>query len=190
LKDDKKYWLTPPELYQELDQEFHFDYDPCPYPRPENFNGIEIPWGMSNYVNPPFRKSDGVFGAGPTAFIRKSIEEQQKGKSSVIIINTMAFINMLLGAGAECRPMGRVRWLDCKTGKPWGSPSSTTLFVLRGKEGTMKNTDPEIIKRLSSIIYIRKDILEKVKQHQRKRGIDESEAIEELIAAGYEYIGL
>ena len=24
------YWLTPPELYQELDAEFHFDFDPCP----------------------------------------------------------------------------------------------------------------------------------------------------------------
>ena len=131
---DKKYWLTPPELYGTLDNEFHFDFDPCPYPLPENFNAVTIPWGVTNYVNPPFRRSDGAFGAGPTAIIRKAIEEQGHGKTSVIIINTMSFINLLLEAGAECRPMGRVRWLDCQSGEPWSHPSNTTLFVLRGKE--------------------------------------------------------
>jgi len=123
---DKKYWLTPPELYTALDEEFNFDFDPCPYPRPDEFNGAEVPWGQSNYVNPPFRRSDGAFGA-----------EQQKGKTSVIIINTMSFINLLLEAGAECRSMGRVRWLDCRTGEPWRHPSNTTVFVLRGKEAPM-----------------------------------------------------
>ncbi|KKN75053.1 hypothetical protein LCGC14_0384270 [marine sediment metagenome] len=129
----KKFWITPPELYRELDEEFSFDFDPCPDPRPELYNGLDGPWGMSNFVNPPFRKSDGAFDAGPTAFIRKAIEEQQKGKSSVIIINTMAFINMLLEAGAECRSMGRVRWHDAQTGEEWKKPSNTSLFVLKGK---------------------------------------------------------
>lgn len=114
MGDDKRYWLVPPEVFVPLDTEFGFDFDPCPYPRPENFNGIDIPWGNVNWVNPPFRKSDGAFGAGPTAFIRKAIEEQKQGKTSVIIINTMSFINLLLEAGAECRSMGRVRWLDCR----------------------------------------------------------------------------
>lgn len=133
MDKDKKYWITPPEIYQELDREFNFNFDPCPHPRAKNFDGIKAPWGTSNFVNPPFRKSDGAFSAGPTAFIRKAIQEQQKGNSSVIIINTMSFINMLLETGAECRSMGRVRWLDCKTGKPWNHPSSTTLFILKGK---------------------------------------------------------
>ena len=133
-KLDKKYWVTPPELYQRLNDEFHFDFDPCPYPLPENFNGVEISWGISNYVNPPFRRADAMFGAGPTMFVRKAIHEQQCGKSSVIILNTMSFINMLLEAGAECRSMGRVRWLDAKTGEPWRKPSCTTLFILRGKK--------------------------------------------------------
>ena len=134
IKRVKKYWLTPLDIYRELDREFNFDFDPCPYPRPEDFNAIKVPWGKSNYVNPPFRKSDGAFGVGPTAIIRKAITEQQHGKSSVIIINTMSFINLLLEAGAECRSMGRMRWLDCKTGEPWKHPSNTTLFILKGKE--------------------------------------------------------
>jgi len=55
----------------------------------------------------------------------------------------------------------------------------------------MKDTDPEIIERLSSIIYIRRDILEKVKEYQREKGLaDESEAFEQLVLAGYEYVCL
>lgn len=130
---DKKFWIVPPEIYKPLDKEFNFDFDPCPYPLPQGFNGIDVEWGNVNWVNPPFRKKDGKYGAGPTAFIRKAIEEQKKGKTSVVIINTMAFINMLIEAGAECRSMGRVKWLDCNTGEPWKSPSNTTLFILRGK---------------------------------------------------------
>ena len=84
-------------------------------------------------LNPPFRRSDGMFGAGPTAFIRKAIEEQQQGKTSVIVINTLSFINMLFEAGAEPRSLGRVRWLDCETGEPWKQPANTTAFILRGK---------------------------------------------------------
>ena len=138
-----RYWLTPPEMYQALDNEFHFDYDPCPFPRPEDFNGVAVPWGNMNYVNPPFRRTDGMFGAGPTAFIRKAIAEQQLGKSSVIVINTMAFINMLLIAGAECRPMGRVRWIETESGEPWGSPSSTTAFILRGLTQRARDAAPQ-----------------------------------------------
>jgi len=132
MVQQKRFWLTPPDLYAKLDSEFHFDFDPCPFPRPDTFNGVAVPWGFSNYVNPPFRKSDGAFDAGPTAFIRKAIEEQQKGKSSVIVLNTMSYINMLIEAGAEFRSLGRLRWLDCDTEEPWKSPANTTLFILRG----------------------------------------------------------
>jgi hypothetical protein len=128
---DKKYWLTPPAMYQALDNEFHFDFDPCPYPRPEHFNGITINWGSMNYVNPPFRKSDGAYGAGPTAFVRKAILEREQGRSSVIVIPTMSYVNMLLDAGAELRSMGRVRWLDAESGEAWKSPSCITCFILR-----------------------------------------------------------
>ena len=133
----KEYWITPPEIYEKLNKEFNFDFDPCPYP----FNGIdgtEIEWGKSTYLNPPFRKSDGKFGKGPTAFVRKAIEENEKGKTIVIMMNTNNLINMLIEARAEMRSMGRVRWLDGKTKKPWKSPSNTTCFILRGKDNPLK----------------------------------------------------
>ena len=133
MKTESQFWLTPPEMYEALDREFKFDFDPCPYPLVNGYNGVAVPWGQSNYVNPPFRKSDAAHDAGPTAFVRKAIAEQQQGKSSVIVLNTMSFINILLEAGAECRSMGRVRWLDARTGRPWGHPANTTAFILKGK---------------------------------------------------------
>ncbi len=130
----KQYWLTPPDIYAKLDAEFHFDFDPCPYPRPPEFNGLVVPWGVTNYVNPPFRRSDGAFGGGPTAFVRKAITEQQLGKTSIIVLSTMSFINLLLEAGAELRPMGRIPWIETMTGRPCKNSSCVTAFILRGKK--------------------------------------------------------
>ncbi len=132
-RERKEYWITPPELYEQLNDEFHFDFDPCPYPY-NGIDGTELDWGKSTYLNPPFRKSDGQNGKGPTAFIRKAIEENKKGKDVVVVINTNAFINMLIEAGAEMRSLGRVKWLDGKTREPWKSPSCTTCFILRAKK--------------------------------------------------------
>jgi len=134
-KDGKHYWLTPPDVYKQLNDEFHFNWDPCSYPKPKNFDGLTSEWGKSNYVNPPFGSilHNGK-KKGATAWARKAIEENKKGKQVVVMINTNAFINMLIEAGAEMRSMGRVKWLDAETGEPWGSPSCTTCFILRGKD--------------------------------------------------------
>ena len=53
-KDGKHYWLTPKELMDQLQREFNFDYDPCPYPKPDDYDGLDADWGKKNYVNPPF----------------------------------------------------------------------------------------------------------------------------------------
>jgi hypothetical protein len=127
------YWLTPPVLYKALDTEFNFDFDPCPCPRPEGYNSLEIPWGNMNYVNPPFRPADGINNLGPTAFVRKAIAEQAQGRSSVILIPTQSYVNLLLDAGAELRSMGRVKWLEKDTREPMKSPSPITAFILRGR---------------------------------------------------------
>lgn len=38
--DGRHYWLTPPEVMEPLQAEFAFDFDPCPYPLPEGFDGL------------------------------------------------------------------------------------------------------------------------------------------------------
>jgi hypothetical protein len=125
-----RYWKTPPNLAARLDAEFHFDFDPCPYPRPSGFDGTKVDWGQTNYVNPPFHRTEGI---GPTAFARKAIAEQSKGKTSVLVLPVQSYVNLLLEAGAELRSLGRVRWVEVESGLAMPGPSPICCFILRGK---------------------------------------------------------
>lgn len=128
----KRFWKTPPELFQAIEAEFGKVNDVCPFPKPEKHNALEMEWSSErvNFVNPPFRKEDGN-GFGPTAFVRKAISEHKQGKKSVIIIPAQSYVNLLLEAGAELRSCGRVRWLECDTNEECKSPSPITMFILK-----------------------------------------------------------
>ena len=126
MKIREKFWLTPTELYKKLDDEYHFDFDPCPYPK--TFDSLNMEWGKMNYVNPPFRKIDG----GVSPFVHKAIGESKKGKSSFIVFNVRSTVNLLLEAGAIPRSLGRVKWLEVETKEPMKSPPCTVGFFLKG----------------------------------------------------------
>lgn len=125
-----KYWITPPEFYKKLDEEFHFDFDPCPYPIVPGYNSLEITWGKMNYCNPPFRKTEGNT-YGPTAFVRKAIKEKEKGNSTVLLLPVQSYVNLLLEVGAELRSAGRTKFLDVENKEPLKSPSPTLLAIIR-----------------------------------------------------------
>jgi len=125
-KNGKHYWLTPIELYNKLDQEFHFDFDPCPYPRPDGFDGLIVDWGRSNYVNPPFH--------GPTAWVRKAIAEHQKGKTIVFVFPIDKWIHYFIQAGAEIRNLGDIKWLSIEDRLPGkGTGRHIAAFILKAK---------------------------------------------------------
>lgn len=125
-----RYWLTPPELMESLQKEFNFDFDPCPCPRPELYNSLVLPWGHSNYVNPPFNKKDAPFG-GPSAFARKAIAEREAGNTSVVILPLPWNLGLLMAAGAELRYGGIVRWLDVDTGTACPRKAPQVLAILK-----------------------------------------------------------
>jgi len=77
-------WRTPPEILYELDQEFNFDFDPCPYPKPD-WNGLEIEWGSCNFVNPPYSETG--------LWVKKAIEEYKKGKKVIMLLRLDASTN-------------------------------------------------------------------------------------------------
>jgi hypothetical protein len=132
--DGKHYWLTPPDLYAKLDAEFQFDFDPCPFPLPAGFDGLTCDWGARNYCNPPFGSimHQGV-KKGPTAWMRKAITEQRKGKLVVMVYPVDKWVLMMLEAvGSEVRNLGDVRWCateDGSIGK--GTGRHIAAFILK-----------------------------------------------------------
>lgn len=135
--DGKHYWLTPPDLYRALDIEFNFDFDPCPYPLPGGFDGLTCEWGKSNYVNPPFGSimHQGK-KKGPTAWVRKAIEEHKKGKTVVLVYPIDKWVLMMIkeifGEQAEIRNLGDVKWLATEDGSAGkGTGRHIACFILR-----------------------------------------------------------
>ena len=102
---------------------------------------MTVEWGKSNYVNPPFgsiiHKGPNDKKAkkkGPTAWVRKAIEENKKGKEVVFVFPVDKWILMLVEAGAVIENMGDVKWLsieDKREGK--GIGRHIAKFVLKGK---------------------------------------------------------
>jgi hypothetical protein len=134
--DGKHYWLTPTDLMAALQAEFNFDFDACPFPKPEDFDGLTCEWGSSTYVNPPFGSiiHDGK-KKGPTAWMRKAIAEHAKGKRVVIVYPIDKWILMMLAAGAKVRNLGDVRWQAIEDGSEGkGTGRHIACFVLEPEE--------------------------------------------------------
>jgi hypothetical protein len=147
-KDNKHYWLTPPELFDRLNKEFEFDFDPCPCPKPDDFDGIESEWGESNYVNPPFgsfideiRKKKN----GPTIWVNKAIKEFHKGKRVVFVYPIDKWVLKIINAGAKIRNLGDIHWLaiEDNTQGP-GTGRHVACFILDPK-GFKRTTDLKLI---------------------------------------------
>ena len=71
-------WKTPDAFYNKLNEEFKFDFDPCPYQ--SDFDGLKIEWGQSNFINPPYSR------ILKEAFVKKALEESKKGKTCVLLL--------------------------------------------------------------------------------------------------------
>jgi hypothetical protein len=115
--DQKHYWLTPDDVMADMYARYGITFDPCPYPKPDDFDGLTCQWGESNYVNPPFGSiiHEGK-KKGPTAWARKAIAEHAKGKRVVLVYPIDKWVLMLLAAGATVRNLGDVRWLATEDG--------------------------------------------------------------------------
>ncbi len=131
-KDGKHYWLTPPALMESLQMEFDFNYDPCPFPKPAEYDGLDAEWGERSYVNPPF----GVVihngkKKGATAWARKCIEEHKKGKRVVMVYPIDKWVLMLLDAGAKVRNLKDVKWCATEDGSEGpGTGRHIACFIL------------------------------------------------------------
>jgi len=139
--DGKHYWLTPPALLEALQLEFNFDFDPCPYPKPDDFDGLTCDWGKSNYVNPPFGSimhqgpnDKNPKKKGPTAWVRKAIQESKKGNKVVFVYPIDKWILMMIEAGAKITNLKDIKWVATEDGSEGnGTGRHIAQFVLDGK---------------------------------------------------------
>lgn len=120
LKADDN-WATPNEIYERLNKEFKFDFDPCPYNENEitpETDGLLKDWGKNNFLNPPYSRKL------KTAFIEKALEEKKKGNTTVMLLpvstSTKLFHELILPNAADIEFVkGRIKFQkkDHQTGE-------------------------------------------------------------------------
>ena len=131
-KTDK--WMTPPEVYESLNKEFQFNFDPCPIDWKEgDVDGLTVEWGTSTFCNPPYSKV--------AKWIEKAHSEWKKGKTVVMLINvitdTKAFHDYIYNK-AELRFFkGRLKFINPSadaSAKTQASPKPSMLVVFRAEK--------------------------------------------------------
>lgn len=140
-------WETPPELFAELDAEFHFDLDPCAadktakckkYFTPED-DGLLQPWVTdrikSVFCNPPYSRRSRE-QPGQEDWIKKAYEEGQKPGAVIVLLlpartDTRAFHTYISGQAEVRFIKGRVKFLV--NGKRLASaPFPNMIVIFRG----------------------------------------------------------
>ena len=114
-------WKTPKAVYQMLDAEFNFNFDPCPS-APE-FDGLEVPWGTTSFVNPPYGREIGKW-------LAKGLEESLEGKTSVFLVpsrtDTRWWHEICMKASEIRYIRGRLKFDDQANCAPF--PSAIIIF--------------------------------------------------------------
>jgi len=115
-------WKTPESVYEKLNNEFNFDFDPCPLNESPKFDGLEIEWGKSNFVNPPYSQI--------AKWCEKSYNEYKKGKTVVMLIpsrtDTIYWHNYIMKANEIRFIKGRLKFGNSKNPAPF--PSAVIVF--------------------------------------------------------------
>ena len=128
-------WETPKEFYDKLDAEFHFDFDPCPINYGEitpDKDGLLIPWGKSNYINPPYSRKL------KEAFVKRAVEEAKKGATCVMLLpvstSTSLFHDIIKPNAKEIRFVrGRIAFKGINTKGEYtetGKPMHDSMVVI------------------------------------------------------------
>jgi len=118
-------YLTPKQTYAQLNSEFDFNHDPCPYPRP-SWDGLEVPWGTRAFCNPPYSQL--------ADWIEKAYKEWKTGGKTIVMLipsrtDTIAFHKYILG-NAELRFVkGRLRFTSPTSTMADRAPFASLIVV-------------------------------------------------------------
>ena len=115
-------WKTPKDVYDKLNSEFSFDFDPCPLNDKPDVDGLRISWGKSNFVNPPY--------SNIAKWCEKAYKESLSGKVVVMLIpsrtDTKYWHEYIMKAKEIRFIKGRLKFGDSKNSAPF--PSAVIVF--------------------------------------------------------------
>lgn len=150
-------WCTPPEFFNELDQEFHFDLDPTAtdksakcarYFTPAN-DGLKADWGGCRvFCNPPY-------GRQIYDWVRKGYEESRKPGTLVVMLipartDTSYFHDYIFhGKADEVRFLrGRLKFTDEDGNAKDAAPFPSAVIVWRSPDmsQSLRDTVLELIR--------------------------------------------
>ena len=139
FSSDNDNWKTPIAVYEALDGEFHFDFDPCPLNESPEFNGLAIEWGQCSFVNPPF--------SNIAAWCKKAYEQWLQGKTVVMLIPSRTdtiYWHKYIMQSSEIRFIkGRLKFGDAKNSAPFPS-----VIVVFSQEKTLKEETINLLKHI------------------------------------------
>ena len=78
---------TPNGFYRQLDEEFVFDFDPCPLNDKPKVDGLSIKWGKNCFINPPY-------GKAIKNWLEKSLLEIQNGNTDIAVFLLPAYTDV------------------------------------------------------------------------------------------------
>lgn len=117
-------YKTPDKIYKKLNEEFHFDFDPCPLDEDPKFDGLNIEWGKCSFVNPPY--------SNIKAWVKKAHEESKKYKRVVMLIpsrtDTRWWHDYVMKATEIRFIKGRLKFNNCK----WNAPFPSCIVYFNG----------------------------------------------------------
>ena len=125
----KQSYATPRELYIELDNEFHFDDDPCPFD--DNIyalypdDGLARAWGNSVFLNPPYGKEI-------TKWMARAYDEAKAGKTVVCLVasrtDTRWWHDYVMKADEIRFCRGRLKFDN----SPHNAPFPSAIIIFKG----------------------------------------------------------
>jgi hypothetical protein len=132
-------WATPPDVYAALNDEFNFNFDPCPLDGTENgLARLFVTWeGKRVFCNPPY-------GPGIGEWLKRGLEAQVAVFLIPARTDTRWFHEIVMPNAKEIRFLkGRLKFGDAVNSAPF--PSMVVVFdnVRRRRGGNVSNPSAE-----------------------------------------------
>lgn len=141
FSSEKEDWATPQDFFDSLNEEFHFNLDPCADPEnakcdrffTKEENGLLKDWGGSCvFCNPPYgRKTTGEW-------IEKCYKEAQKENTTVVALipartDTKFFHDYIYGKAEIRFVRGRLRFTDDDGNASDPAPFPSMVVIYNGE---------------------------------------------------------